>query len=270
MLRGKLQRPDEDPDRRRPEGHRSPTSTRTSPTASQHSVWYMADVAACLRDARRCSSSTRTSAGFEIVVAAGAGAGQGAAAKPPVEASHRHEPPRRQVRLDHPVVRQADDRRDGPRVGRDPHAPLPEVAGVLLPGRVPGPVAVGVPQTPTAAWIVRSTTCYVFEFDPNRALTLVAEYGIRLGRVGRHHSRRGDRGAAQLSADLRLRRRAHDPARRFGRCSTGPPPASARPRSPALELARCWLRSTSTPSRRSSTSQTFWRRSSRSRTSAPW
>ena len=24
-------------------------------------------------------------------------------------------------------------------------------------------------------------TCYVFEFDPNRALSLVAEYGIRLG-----------------------------------------------------------------------------------------
>ena len=31
---------------------------------------------------------------------------------------------------------------------------------------------------------VRKKTCYVFEFDPNRALTLVAEYGIRLAGSG--------------------------------------------------------------------------------------
>lgn len=31
---------------------------------------------------------------------------------------------------------------------------------------------------------VQKHTCYVFEFDPNRALSLVAEYGMRLGSVG--------------------------------------------------------------------------------------
>src|SRR3546814_3519919 len=31
---------------------------------------------------------------------------------------------------------------------------------------------------------VRKDTCHVFEFDPNRALQLVAEYGIRLGATG--------------------------------------------------------------------------------------
>lgn len=31
---------------------------------------------------------------------------------------------------------------------------------------------------------VKKETCYVFEFDPNRALSLVAEYGVRLGGTG--------------------------------------------------------------------------------------
>jgi len=34
------------------------------------------------------------------------------------------------------------------------------------------------------AVVVRKPTCYVFEFDPNRALSLVAEYGIRLSSTG--------------------------------------------------------------------------------------
>ena len=63
---------------------------------------------------------------------------------------------------------------------------------------------------------VRKPTCYVFEFDPNRALALVAEYGIRLG----------DRAATRPRA------------RRSANCST-------TCRSSASPAARC---SSSTPS----------------------
>ena len=65
-------------------------------------------------------------------------------------------------------------------MGRDPDAALAEVARVLLPGGVPGAVAVARIRDAEGGLDVRKPTCYLFEFDPNRALDLLSEYGIRL------------------------------------------------------------------------------------------
>ncbi len=71
----------------------------------------MADVAACfaMRDMLETHPYFR---GFEIVVAAGTQGGMGAAAKPPVEEAIGTRDQEHKSGLDHPVVRQADDRGD--------------------------------------------------------------------------------------------------------------------------------------------------------------
>ncbi len=71
--------------------------------------------------------------------------------------------------------------------------------------------------------------CYVFEFDPNRALSLVAEYGMRLAATGDDDPAASHRRAPQLPADLRLLRRAMTPARRRRRARLGDRRRSAPP-----------------------------------------
>ena len=78
----------------------------------------------------------------------------------------------------------------------------------------------GERATTMASSTVRKPTCYVFEFDPNRALSLVAEYGIRLSSTG-DRRRRGDRAAPGLPADLRVLRRRDAQARRRRRARLG-------------------------------------------------
>ncbi|WP_445159781.1 DEAD/DEAH box helicase [Mycobacterium sp. Dal123C01] len=150
--------------------------------ATTHSVWYMADVAACfaLRDALE---NHPYFSGFEIVVAAGSRAGQGAAAKPPVEDA---------------IDRATKNHRSGS---------ITLSCGKLMTGvtirewgailmlrslkspesyfqaafRIQSPWAY---RRPDGSVDVQKETVYVFEFDPNRALSLVAEYGMRLGALG--------------------------------------------------------------------------------------
>ncbi|MGM7696800.1 DEAD/DEAH box helicase family protein [Microbacterium sp. A84] len=144
----------------------------------RHSVWYMNDVASChamkaMLDAHPYFSS------FDVHVSAGGKAGQGAAAKKPVDE----------------LIHSADSE------GRSGSITLS--CGKLMTGvtikqwsaifmlrslkspesyfqaafRVQSPWSTKAPGEPRQ---VIKDTCYVFEFDPNRALTLLAEYGTRL------------------------------------------------------------------------------------------
>ncbi len=149
--------------------------------AVAHAVWYMNDVAACfaMRDALQKHPYFKT---FEIVVAAGSGAGQGAAAKPP--------------------VMDAIDRAIKNGTGS-----ITITCGKLMTGvtvREWGAIfmlrSLKSPETyfqaafrvqspwskrgPDGTVEVLKDPVYVFEFDPNRALTLVGEYGMRLGTLG--------------------------------------------------------------------------------------
>lgn len=149
--------------------------------AVTHSVWYLNDVAGCfaMRDALRKHPYFST---FEIVVAAGSGVGMGAAAKPPVEEAIA-------------------------RAIKNGTGSITLTCGKLMTGvtvREWGAIlmlrSLKSPETyfqaafrVQSAWSDRlpdgtvdvlKDPVYVFEFDPNRALTLVGEYGMRLGALG--------------------------------------------------------------------------------------
>ncbi|MGI5524010.1 GIY-YIG nuclease family protein [Micromonospora sp. CA-259024] len=148
--------------------------------AVRHSVWYMADVASCFA-MRDMLDEHPYFSGYEVVVAAGNGTGQGAAAKPPVEAAI------------------------GTATKKNKSGSITLSCGKLMTGvTVREWGAILMLRTLNAAesyfqaafrvqspWAHRDAednltihkpTCYVFEFDPNRALALVADYGTRLGR----------------------------------------------------------------------------------------
>lgn len=146
-----------------------------------HSVWYMNDVAACfaMRDALQKHPYFST---YEIVVAAGGGVGTGAAAKPPVDAAIA-------------------------KAVREGTGSITITCGKLMTGvtvREWGAVlmlkSLKSPETyfqaafriqspwsrklPDGTREVLKEPVFVFEFDPNRALTLVGEYGMKLGSLG--------------------------------------------------------------------------------------
>ena len=179
--------------------------------AITHSVWYLNDVAGCfaMRDALLKHPYFKT---FEIVVAAGSGVGMGEEGQAAGDGRHQPRDEGRH-RVDHPHLREADDRGDRPRVGRDPHAAVAEVPGNLFPGRVPGAVALvqtapgrhrGGAQRPGVRLRVRPEP----GTDPGRRVRYAP------GRTRRHHPTGSHRPAAELPADLRLRRRHDDRARR--------------------------------------------------------
>ena len=149
--------------------------------AITHAVWYMNDVAACfaMRDALQKHQHFKT---YEIVVAAGSGVGMGVAAKPP-------------------VVDAID------RAAKAGTGSITLTCGKLMTGvtvREWGAIlmlrSLKSPETyfqaafrvqspwskrlPDGTVEVLKDPVYVFEFDPNRALTLVGEYGMRLGSLG--------------------------------------------------------------------------------------
>lgn len=150
--------------------------------ALKHSIWYLPDVAACFA-MRDLLLNDAYFSGFEIVVAAGAKTPQGAAAKPPVEVAI------------------------GKAIKSGGSGSITLSCGKLMTGvtikewgaifmlrslkspesyfqaafRVQSPWAY---RDPEGNLDVRKDTCFVFEFDPNRALTLVAEYAIRLASSG--------------------------------------------------------------------------------------
>jgi hypothetical protein len=152
-----------------------------SPIFSQgirHAVWYMPDVGSCfaMRDLLAEHAAFKD---YEVVVAAGNRAGQGAAAKPPVVAA---------------IAEATKESKSGSitlSCGKlMTGVTVPEWGAILMLRSLKSPEsyfqAAFRVQSP---WSERADdgerkplkpTCYVFEFDPNRALSLVAEYGIRL------------------------------------------------------------------------------------------
>lgn len=151
-------------------------------SAVKHSVWYMHNVAACFAMAAMLKEHPYFSQ-FEIVVAAGNKAGQGKEALPPVE---------------HAIEITKTD--DGPgsitlSCGKlMTGVTVPEWGAILMLRSLKSPEsyfqAAFRVQSPWAYrdaegnLDVRKPTCYVFEFDPNRALSLVAEYGAKLATTG--------------------------------------------------------------------------------------
>lgn len=147
--------------------------------AIKHSVWYMADIAACfaMRDMLQAHPYFK---GFEIVVAAGSGAGMGAGAKPPVEQA---------------IDRASKQHRSGSitlSCGKlMTGVTIREWGAILMLRSLKSPEsyfqAAFRIQSPWSyreadgSVVVLKDPVLVFEFDPNRALGLVAEYGLKLG-----------------------------------------------------------------------------------------
>ncbi|MGH8147462.1 MAG: DEAD/DEAH box helicase, partial [Rhodanobacteraceae bacterium] len=150
--------------------------------AVRHTVWYMADVAAC-HAMRDLLQQHKYFADFEIVVAAGNAAGQGADAKPPVELAIETAVRNHKAGS---ITLSCGKLLTG--------VTVPEWGAIFMLRSLKSPEsyfqAAFRVQSPWAQRDaeghveVKKETCYVFEFDPNRALQLVAEYGIRLGTTG--------------------------------------------------------------------------------------
>lgn len=144
----------------------------------RHSVWFMPDVASCFA-MRDMLDAHGYFGGYEVVVAAGSAAGQGADAKPPVEAA---------------IAKATKENTSGS---------ITLSCGKLMTGvtirewgailmlrslrsaesyfqaafRVQSPFAI---RDGEGGLDVRKPKCYLFEFDPNRALELLSKYGLGL------------------------------------------------------------------------------------------
>lgn len=150
--------------------------------AVRHSVWYMADVASCF-SMRDMLQSHPYFSGFEIVVAAGPGAGMGASAKPPVEKA---------------IDRAGKQNKSGSitlSCGKlMTGVTIREWGAILMLRSLKSPEsyfqAAFRIQSPWSyreadgTVVVLKEPVLVFEFDPNRALGLIAEYGMKLAANG--------------------------------------------------------------------------------------
>jgi hypothetical protein len=146
--------------------------------AVQHSVWYLPGIASCfaMRDLLDEHPYFR---GFEVVVAAGGAAGQGAEAKPPVEAAIGKAT---KEGISGSITLSCGKLMTG--------VTIPEWGAILMLRSLKSPEtyfqAAFRVQSPWSFLDgegnldIRKPSCYVFEFDPNRALALVAEYGVKL------------------------------------------------------------------------------------------
>jgi hypothetical protein len=151
-------------------------------SAIRHSVWYMADVASCFA-MRDLLEAHPYFSGFEVVVAAGNRAGLGAAAKPPVEsaiglADRNHKSGSITLTCGKLMTGVTIREWGAILMLRSLRSPETYFQSAF---RVQSPWS----QRDAEGHVdVRKETCYVFEFDPNRALSLVAEYGVRLASTG--------------------------------------------------------------------------------------
>ena len=149
--------------------------------AITHSVWYMNDVAACfaMRDALQKHPYFST---FDIVVAAGSGVGMGAAAKPPVSdaIARAIKSGTGSITLTCGKLMTGVTVREWGAILMLRSLKSPETYFQAA-FRVQSPWS---KRLPDGAVDVLKEPVYVFEFDPNRALTLVGEYGMRLGSLG--------------------------------------------------------------------------------------
>jgi len=150
--------------------------------AIQHSVWYMADVASCfaMRDMLEAHPYFK---GFEIHVAAGSKAGMGADAKPPVEEAikkARSEGRSGSITLSCGKLMTGVTIREWGAILMLRSLKSPE-SYFQAAFRIQSPWSY---RQADGTVDVQKETVYVFEFDPNRALSLVAEYGMKLATTG--------------------------------------------------------------------------------------
>lgn len=144
----------------------------------RHSVWYMPDVASCYA-MRDMLDAHPYFSGFEVVVAAGPAAGQGAEAKPPVEAAIANaekEHTSGSITLSCGKLMTGVTVREWGAILMLRSLKSPE-SYFQAAFRVQSPYAI---RDAESGLEVLKPTCYLFEFDPNRALTLLSEYGLRL------------------------------------------------------------------------------------------
>jgi hypothetical protein len=145
--------------------------------AVTHSVWYLPDVASCyaMRDALAKDPFFNQ---LEVVVVAGSYVGQGAAAKPPVEAAigAARKAGTGSITLTCGKLMTGVTVREWGAIFMLRSLKSPETYFQAA-FRVQSPWAHRDAEGNLA---VEKPTCYVFEFDPNRALSLIADYGIRL------------------------------------------------------------------------------------------
>ena len=148
----------------------------------RHSVWYMADVASCFA-MRDMLEAHPYFSGFQVHVAAGNRAGLGAAAKPPVEQAIKtatSEGKSGSITLSCGKLMTGVTIREWGailmlRALRSPESYFQAAFRVQSPWSY---------RAPDGTVDVRKNTVFVFEFDPNRALSLVAEYGMKLATTG--------------------------------------------------------------------------------------
>jgi hypothetical protein len=146
--------------------------------AIRHSVWFMNDVSSCLA-MKRVLENHPFFGDFVIHAAAGPRAGTGAAAKPPVEeaiAEADREHKSGSITLTCGKLMTGVTIREWSSIFMLRSLKSPE-SYFQAAFRVQSPWAISHVGGPKE---VIKPTCYVFEFDPNRALSLVAEYGTKL------------------------------------------------------------------------------------------
>ncbi|HET7054214.1 MAG TPA: GIY-YIG nuclease family protein [Solirubrobacterales bacterium] len=144
----------------------------------RHSVWYLPDVASCFA-MRDMLDGHPYFSDFEVVVAAGPAAGQGAEAKPPVEAAiarAEKEHTSGSITLSCGKLMTGVTVREWGAILMLRSLKSPE-SYFQAAFRIQSPYAI---HDPEGGLEVRKPTCYLFEFDPNRALSLLSEYGLRL------------------------------------------------------------------------------------------
>ncbi len=149
--------------------------------AVTHSVWFLPDVASCFAMGDLLRVDPYFSA-FEIVVSAGSSGGQGAAAKPPVEVAigKAMKAGAGSITLSCGKLMTGVTIREWGAILMLRSLKSPE-SYFQAAFRVQSPWAY---RNAVGDLDVQKDVCYVFEFDPNRALSLVAEYGIRLASSG--------------------------------------------------------------------------------------
>lgn len=141
--------------------------------AVKHTVWYLNDVASCEAMAALLRKDTFFSK-YEIYVAAGAGAGVGAKALEPVQKA----------------IKRADAAGKSGSITLScgklmTGVTVPEWTSIFMLRSLKAPesyfqAAFRVQSPWKIDGVVQKETAYVFEFDPNRALSLVALYGTEL------------------------------------------------------------------------------------------
>lgn len=167
-------------------GHKPPfpfDSAATFGDTVMHTVWYLPDVGSCYAMADLLAAHPYFGK-FEVVIAAGPRAGQGAKALEPVSKALHKAANAKEIAGT--ITLSCGKLMTGVTVRewgailmlRSLQSPESYFQSAF---RVQSPWAY---RQPDGALDVVKDICYVFEFDPNRALQLVAEYGAKLATTG--------------------------------------------------------------------------------------